>query len=169
MRNIFIVTGLLFCLLVPAFAAETPEATAKRVTDLQKTVQSLIELQGNTQLTLDTTKEELQAALDKETKARKDLEDRVAKMQEALDTEKTARTTADTATNKLVDELKVALVNEQMKTDALQVALDKERNERLASANELNKAVAKNSTQDKKDRTIGYALSALLGIAVLSK
>jgi ABC-type transporter Mla subunit MlaD len=183
----------LACLLaVPALAAESLEATSKRVKELEKTDLVIQEDLARTQVELDTVTARLKktmADLDAEIAARKTLGEKVAQTEKQLaDLTKQLATTTESLTGRLTALDKAladhALKNTQemtaMRTDFdkqfatqrdsfdkqltdLRVSFDKEHSERLAAEAELKALQVKQAKQAKTHRLITYPL-ALLGL-----
>jgi len=165
MRTFILMLALLAVVLVPVMA-ETPEATTKRITNLENAIQVLREDLANTKLELDTTKEKLQKNIDAEAQSRKDLEAKVNKLQDAL----TAEIAARGASDKLIAELQAELQTQKARADVMQANFDQTKKEQAAAIASLASLIEKNYKQDKKDRTINYAIEAILGgIAIFKK
>lgn len=158
MQKFFILALLLCGLIVPALAADTPEGTAKRVVNLEKATLVMQEDLANTKLALEETQ-------DNNAKSFKELTARLDQLQKSLNAEIAARGESD----KLIAELQTELVNQRMKTAQLQEALNKEKADRETAVAQLDTAIKANTVKDKKDRTITYAVGALLGILAIAK
>ena len=165
MRIFIMMLALLALMLVPVMA-ETPEATTKRITNLENAIQVLREDLANTKLELDTTKEKLQKNIDAEAQSRKDLDAKVNKLQDAL----TAEIAARGASDKMIAELQAELQTAKAREDVMQANFDQTKKEQAAAMASLASLIEKNYKQDKKDRTINYAIEAILGgIAIFKK
>ena len=217
----FLIVLLLCSLLLPVWAAETPEATVKRVkqlenarlvlqADLATTQQVLDSARANLRLTqkhltdAQTKQQELTEALAKETTERKALENKLDALQKQLTdlitanavksakdsadldgrvsslehgqtdlTAKQAKDNADLAKAlaALRDEFstKMADMNDHLQKQlaALRGDLDKEKQERIASETDANKARKKMVDQEGIDRRNTYIMGGLLGILSL--
>lgn len=191
--KLYSITVLLFlALTLPTFAAEAPEATQKRVRELEKANLVLQEDLARTQLELDTTKGTLkrtQAALDKEIAERKALaaaldkeiaerQDKLDRMQKQFQADLLAQ---QAAMNEQFAKLQKAMADQatQFAKDmatlkdgfdkqiaTLGESLDKEHAQRLAAEDKATKESARLDRYSKKNRTLTYVFSALLGGAI---
>lgn len=165
MKTLIMILALLGILLVPALAADTPDATRTRLNDLENKILVQKENLEKTKASLEKVIDDQQDGMDAETAARKSLEERVNKLAAALDAEVAARGQSD----KLIAELQNELANQKLRADSLQAQLDKEKKDRAEAASALAQALEKNAKTDKKDRTITYVMGLLLGGLAASK
>lgn len=178
MRGIVII--LVFMVLASlAVAAESPEATAKRIADLQKANLVLQEDLARTQLELNATQSNLRS----EAAARKELGTVLAQekaAREAREAELTAailaaRQDADTKHDALAErmagkmtEMQAALDKSNETISGLELALHTERDARLAAENEADALRARQNKQAKRDRMLTF-FGILLGGAAIAK
>jgi len=183
-KSQYIIAVLLCCLAIPAFAADTLEGTAKRVTELEKADLVLQEDLAKTQAYIDGMNNNLKKALDAEVTARKSLAALLEKetaaraaAEEKLTTQMAAeakdRAASDAAAQAKIAALEKALADQQVASAKqiadLQGALDQEAQARAAAEQDAAKSRDKIVERAKKDRTIFGVLGVLLGGAIAVK
>lgn len=157
MRIYLIVVGLLCCLVLPAFAQEAPEATSKRVKELEKANLVLQEDLARTQLALDDVRSALKKSqksldeeiasrkalatqLDQEIASRKALMEKLDQVQQQLVSQTTASQNNDAAINAKLDALTKALADQSDKFNQDMAAMRDGYNKQLATMTDaLNK------------------------------
>lgn len=165
----FIIVAVLGLLTAAAVAAESPEATAKRIAELQKANLVLQEDLARAQLDLDTTKtslrsevtarKDLNAALAKETANRLALE---AQMIADITRAKDEAIAMNAALTDKFTALEAALAKANETIGLLNTALDQEKSSRVAAEADAAKLRAQAAKQAKRDRMMTY-LGVLLG------
>jgi len=161
---------LLLCsAIIPAFAAESPDAMGKRIRDMEKANLVLQEDLARTQLELDNTLTKLKT----EIVARKTMEAQLAEEVafRTKQTEDLAKQSAEltSAMNAKLTDLKDVLAKQAEQIAAVTTALDSEKNTRIAAETDAAKLRAKMAKDNKRSHIIGYALSGLLGAVAISR